>query len=74
VTQQEAYLAMFAFLEAHYQRGASDDIGALLGALSLLPDGTPADGAMANDWREACDAACAGRVDAAMRLHTLPDG
>lgn len=73
MTQQEAYLAMFAFLEAHYQRGSSDDIGALLVALSLLPDGTFADGAMAKDWREACEAACAGQVDAAMQLRGQPD-
>lgn len=72
MTQHEAYLAMFAFLEARYQRGPSDDIGALLSALSLLPDGTPADAAMAKDWLEGCEAACEGRVDAAMRLRVLP--
>jgi hypothetical protein len=73
VTEHEAYLAMFAFLETHYRRGPSDDIGALLGALSLLPDGSPADAAMTGDWREACKAATEGRVDAAMRLYSQPD-
>ena len=72
MTEHEAYLAMFAFLEAHYQRGPSEDIGALLGALSLLPDGSPADAAMAADWREACKAVHEGRVDAAMRLRREP--
>lgn len=68
VTEQQAYLAMFAFLEARYQRGPSDALGTLLGSLSLLPDGSPADAALAEDWRNACVAACGGRVDAAMHL------
>ena len=73
MTEHEAYLAMFAFLEAHYQRGPSDDIGGLLGALSLLPDGSPADAAMTADWSEACKAARDGRVDAAMRVRSPTD-
>ena len=73
MTEHEAYLAMFAFLESHYGRGPSDEIGALLGAMSLLPDGTPADPAMAADWGEACKAAREGRVNAAMRLRSPPD-
>lgn len=73
MTEHEAYLAMFAFLEKNYGRGPSDEVGALLGALSLLPDGTPADPAMAADWVAACNAAREGRVDAAMRLRSQPD-
>ena len=29
LTDKQAYLAMFAFLESHYERTGSDDIGAL---------------------------------------------
>jgi len=34
---------MFEFLKRYYETGKSDEIGTLLGGLSLLEDGTPAD-------------------------------
>lgn len=45
-----AYKAMFEFLMQYARRTQSEDIQALLGDLSLLPDGTPADPAMYSDW------------------------
>lgn len=54
----QAYNAMFHFLEIYYNRTESDDIGALLGSMSLLDDGKPADIAIWKDWNEsicACD-------------------
>ena len=63
----EAYLAMFAFLDAHYSRTKSDDIGGLLGDMSLLPSGSPADPAVSEDWAKAVAAARAGKVDATMK-------
>ena len=36
LTHQEAYEAMFAFLEAYYDRSKSDEIGGLLGSMSLI--------------------------------------
>jgi hypothetical protein len=59
---------MFAFLDAHYQRTKADDVGALLGSMSFLPDGAPADPAIAEDWRAAVQAAVTGAVDPALRL------
>ncbi|MGK7943439.1 MAG: hypothetical protein AB4058_03120 [Microcystaceae cyanobacterium] len=53
LTQQEAFQTMIAFLEAYYQQTKADDIGALLGSLQLLEDGTPTDPAMWQDWIEA---------------------
>jgi hypothetical protein len=53
LTTRQAYLAMFEFLRRCYERGPSDEIGGLLGGLSLLPDGGPADLAVASDWDEA---------------------
>ena len=47
---QEAYLSMFEFIVELYKRTKSDDLGAILGDLSLLPDGTTADPAAWNDW------------------------
>lgn len=66
--EKQAYLAMFAFLAAYYQSTKSDDIGALLGSLSLLPDGGPADPAVINDWSKAVADAKAGRVSANLEL------
>lgn len=47
---QEAYNAMFEFLANYYERTHSDDVGALLGSMSLLGDGKPADPAVWQDW------------------------
>lgn len=52
LTHQEAYEAMFVFLEGYYNRSKSDEIGGLLGSMSLL-EGRPVDPAFWNDW---CDA------------------
>jgi len=53
LSSRQAYLAMFEFLRRHYERGPTDEIGGLLGSLSLLPDGGTADPAAWPDWEEA---------------------
>ena len=68
LTSQQAFLAMFSFLEAHYQRSKADDVGALLGSMSLLQDGQPADPAVASDWQVAVQAAISGSVKVSMKL------
>ena len=68
LTDQQAYLAMFAFLEAQYQLSSSGEIGALLGSLSLLPDGSPADPAVENQWKTALVAARGGQVNATLNI------
>ena len=68
LTSKQAYLAMYSFLDAHYQRTKADDVGALLGSMSFLPDGVPANPAIAEDWLAAVQAAVAGAVDANLRL------
>ncbi len=51
LTLQEAYAAMFRFLEAYYDRtGKPDEIGALLGGMALNEDGQPMDPAIWSDW------------------------
>jgi len=47
-----AYKAMFRFLERYYALTNADDIGALLGSMSMdvFPDAMPADPAMWEDW------------------------
>ena len=68
LTQHQALLAMFRYLERHYERTQSKDVGAILGGLSLLPDGKCLDPAAAQDWAEACAAAINGSVDARLTL------
>jgi hypothetical protein len=65
---------MFEFLRQRYERGPTDEIGGLLGALSLLQDGGSGDPAMISDWSAAVtaviDAESSGRyLEADMRLH-----
>ncbi len=68
LTERQAYLAMFAFLEAQYRSTGSGDLGALLGSLALLPDGSPADPAHNSEWQAAVQAALTNRVDAGHSL------
>jgi hypothetical protein len=68
LSEQQAYLAMFAFLEGQYVSTGAADLGALLGSLSLLPDGSPADPAHAEEWRASVEAALTGRVNATLTL------
>ena len=68
LTSQQAFLAMYSFLDAHYQRSKADDVGALLGSMSLLRDGRPVDPAVESDWNAAVQAAVTGSVSAAMRV------
>ena len=64
---------MFEFLRQHHERGPTDEVGRLLGDLSLLSDGEPADAAYAGDWAKAVDAVlkaemAGGYTEAMLRL------
>lgn len=50
LTTKQAYLVMFQFFDAYYWRTKSDNMGTLLGGMSLLDDGDTADPAMWEDW------------------------
>ena len=65
---KKAYLAMFSFLENHWIRTKSDELGALLGSMSLLPDGGTADPAVWQEWIRALERSETGEVDAQLRL------
>ena len=69
LTDKEAFLAMFVFLQERYERLRSDDLAALLSDLSLLPDGGTADPAAWQSWLTAIEKAKTGAVDAALILH-----
>jgi len=46
---------MHCFLERYYQATRSDEVGGLLGGLSLLPDGSTADSAFQTEWLESVE-------------------
>jgi hypothetical protein len=52
MTSRAAYIAMVVFLDKYYQSTHSDDVGNLLGGMSLLPDGSTADPACWAEWME----------------------
>lgn len=56
MTEKEAYDAMVRFLDQVYERTKSDELGGLLGSMTPLEDGDPADPALKNDWNEAVKA------------------
>ncbi|MDY3562382.1 hypothetical protein R5W23_003848 [Gemmata sp. JC673] len=67
LTVRQAYLVMFEFLRCHYERGPTDDIGGLLGGLSLLTDGSPADSAVQSDFAGAVTSVLAAEAGACYR-------
>jgi hypothetical protein len=52
LTERQAFAAMMCFLEAFYAETRSDDVGGLLGAMLVLPDGGTADPALWERWLE----------------------
>ena len=48
--EDQAYRAMLRFLEDAYIRNPKWELGGILGSMSLLEDGLPADRAMQKDW------------------------
>lgn len=63
-----AYAAMYEFLVGYYERTKSDDVGALLGSMSLLDDGETADPAIWQDWLESIEKAKEHAVDQSLGL------
>jgi hypothetical protein len=68
LSEHEAYAAMFAFLEQRNRLTESDDLGALLGSMSLLPGGCTADPAIWEDWLKAIKEAESRNVKVSMEL------
>jgi hypothetical protein len=72
MTEEQAYAAMFRFLERRYDRLRSDELAGLLGELALLADGSPADPAVREEWRWAVEYAVAGGKPASLKLRKPP--
>ena len=56
LSARQAYLCMSEFLRQRYERCPTDEIGGLLGGMSLLTDGSTADAAQWSDWQDAIQA------------------
>jgi hypothetical protein len=69
LTLQEAYLSMFEFIVELYNRTKSDELGALLGDLSLLDDGSTADPAAWEDWLRCVEKARQNKIDANLKIN-----
>jgi len=70
---KQAYLAMYSFLDELYSKYEFDQLGGLLGGMSLLPDGSPADPAVWGDWLRAVERMKAEQVDAGLRIGTTAE-
>ena len=68
ISVKEAYVAMFSLLEELYAKYEFDQLGGLLGSLSLLPDGSPADQAIWADWINCVQRSREGRVNVSMHI------
>ena len=55
LTILEAFEAMKCFLDTHYERTHSDDVGSLLGDLQFLEDSGTADPAAWEDWEKSVE-------------------
>lgn len=55
LTSLQALRVASTFLDDYYQKTLSDDLGSLLGDISLLSDDTTADPAAWSDWNDALE-------------------
>jgi hypothetical protein len=67
LTEDEAYLAMFAYLEYRWNIIRSPDLANSLSDMSLLLDGCSADLAIKHEWQEAVKLVKEGKVGASQK-------
>ncbi len=68
LSAEQAYKAMFLFLDKYYQDTKSDDVGSLLSGMTLVADGMPADPAYALEWQECIAHVLHGEADDVVKL------
>ena len=68
ITVREAYAAAYRYLQRYYELTGAGEVGALLGSMSLLPDGATADPAAWSDWVQAVEEVRAGGVNPELAL------
>jgi hypothetical protein len=64
----QAYAAMYYFLETQHSRVPSDELAIMLGSMALLKDGRPADEGAWSDWLEAVERARTDEAGIEFRL------
>jgi hypothetical protein len=72
LTPKEAYAAMYLFLCELYDNFGYDQLGGILGGMSVLQDGMPADPAIWTDWLRMIEKVKTQHPD--IRLHIKRDG
>jgi hypothetical protein len=60
LTEDQAYAAMYYFLDQIWSRVNTMELVDVLSDMTLLPDGTLADPAVSEEWKEAVDYALNG--------------
>lgn len=65
----QAYDAMFDFLEEHYNALQGDEVGSLLGSMSLMEDRKPLDPALWETWERCVAKALKGQVKSGLVLN-----
>ncbi|MBN8809656.1 MAG: hypothetical protein J0I47_15670 [Sphingomonas sp.] len=68
MTEDQAFTAMFLFLEEEWKRTQSEALAIILGDMSLLEDGRPADAAVLQDWKIAVARALGGESVGSLKL------
>lgn len=73
LTSEQAYNAMFLFLQDYWERGncLDEHMAGLLGSMSLLEDGGSTDPAMLHDWQSCVARVLQGEGD--IRLNLNPE-
>lgn len=60
LTDEQAYAAMYYFLDQWFFQSGNGELGGLLGEMSLLPDGKPVVSSISESWKEAVQYALNG--------------
>ena len=68
ITSQEAYAAMYGFLERFNATYKSDDVAILLSGLAIASDGKSMDEAYLQEWSECLEKAKCGEIDVRARF------
>jgi hypothetical protein len=68
LTFREAYAATYAFLLELHERFGFDQLGGILGSMSLLEDGGSVDPAVWSDWQRAAERAKRGEINMSLRI------
>ena len=68
LTINEAYEAMYCFLESLYDSTKSDELGSMLGNMSYLGDGKVADPAVWDDWVKAVKKVKSGEANLSLGI------